>query len=140
MKLQITRADVWHAGMKDQPGGLAGKLDKLAQAGVDLEFLIARRAVKKPGSGVVFVTPIKGTKQLNAAKKAGFRKSKSIFGVRVASSDRPGLGSKLTAAIAEANVNLRGASAASIGKKAIFNFAFDSAAAAGKAIRAMKKL
>ena len=140
MKLDITRADVWAANIKDRPGGLAQKLDALAQAGANLEFLIARRSPKKPGIGVVFVTPIKGPKQLNAAKKAGFKKSKSIFAVRVACSDRAGLGAKLTAQIASAGVNMRGASAASIGKKAIFNFAFDSTADAAKAVRVLKKL
>lgn len=140
MKLQITRTDVWHAGMKDRPGGLNVKLTKLAEAGVNLEFLIARRSPKKPGTGVVFVTPIKGPKQLNAAKKAGFKKSKSIFAVRVACSDRAGLGALLTAQIASAGINMRGASAASIGKKAIFNFAFGSTADAAKAVRALKKL
>ena len=58
MKLDITRVDVWAATIKDRPGGLAQKLDALAKAGTNLEFLISRRTPEKPGRGVVFVTPI----------------------------------------------------------------------------------
>ncbi len=32
MKLDITRVDVWAAGIEDRPGGLAQKLDALALA------------------------------------------------------------------------------------------------------------
>ena len=140
MKLDISRADIWAASIKDHPGGLDEKLKKLAESGADLEFLIARRAPNKPGTGVVFVTPIKGAKQQAVAKKVGFRKSKSLCGIRIAATDSPGLGAKVTGQIAAAGISLRGASAARIGKKAIFNLAFDSAAKVTKAIQALKKL
>jgi len=139
MKLDITRVDVWAATIKDRPGGLAQKLDALAKAGTNLEFLISRRTPEKPGRGVVFVTPIKGTKQVAAAKKAGFRKAQSLRSVRVAAPDTPGLGVRLTQQIADAGINLRGLSGAAIGKRAVFHFAFDSAADANKAIRLLKQ-
>ena len=44
MKLDVSRVDVWAASIKDRPGGLAVKLDALAQAGADLEFAIAPTA------------------------------------------------------------------------------------------------
>ena len=62
MALKATRVDTWAATIKDQPGGLAAKLEALAAAKVNLEFIIARRAPEKPGTGVVFVTPITGAK------------------------------------------------------------------------------
>ena len=138
MKLDVTRVDVWAASIKDRPGGLAKKLDALAQAGTDLEFAIARRESKKPGKGVVFVTPIKGAGQIRAAKKAGFAKTVSLRGVRITTVDRPGLGAKLTKRLADAGINLRGLSAASIGRRAIFHLAFDSADDANKAFRLLK--
>ena len=139
MKLDITQVDVWAAAIKDKPGGLAQKLDALAKAGVNLEFLISRRTPEKPGGGVVFVTPIKGTKQVKAAKKAGFKKAQSLRSVRVAALDKPGLGVRLTQEIADAGINLRGLSGAAIGKRAVFHFAFDSAADANKAVRLLKQ-
>ena len=138
MKLDVTRVDVWAASIKDRPGGLAKKLDALAQAGTDLEFAIARRESKKPGKGVVFVTPIKGARQIRAAKKAGFAKTVSLRGLRIAATDKPGLGAQLTRRLADAGINLRGLSAASIGRRAIFHLAFDSADDANKAFRLLK--
>jgi hypothetical protein len=139
MKLDITQVDVWAATIKDKPGGLAQKLDALAKAGVNLEFLISRRTPEKPGRGVVFVTPIKGAKQVKAAKKAGFKKAQSLRSVRVAALDKPDLGGRLSQQIADAGINLRGLSGAAIGKRAVFHFAFDSAADASRAVRLLKK-
>ncbi len=68
MALKITRADVWASTIEDRPGGLAEKLAALAEAGAQLEFVIARRASERPSTGVVFLTPLKGAAQLRAAK------------------------------------------------------------------------
>jgi len=136
MRVDVSSVDVWAASIKDRPGALAEKLEALAQADVDLEFAIARRA--KPGKGVVFVTPIKGAKQIRAARKAGFEKTKSLRGVRVAAGNKPGLGAELTMRLADAGINLRGLSGAAIGNRAIFHLAFDSSDDANKAKRLLK--
>ena len=70
--MKIERAEVWAAEMNDQPGALAVKLKALADAGADLEFVIARRAPDKPGTGVVFLTPLSGDSQTSAARDNGF--------------------------------------------------------------------
>lgn len=139
MKADIARIDVWVAGIRDHPGALAKKLNTLAQAGTNLEFLLARRAPDKPGTGVVFATPIKGARQEQAAKKAGFKKTKSLNALRIVASDKPGLGLNLTQTIADAGINLRGVSAAVVGRRAIFHLAFDSAADATKAMHRLKQ-
>lgn len=140
MKLNVTRVDVWAARIKDQPGSLAAKLAAVADAGADLEFVIARREASKPGTGVVFLTPLKGAAQIRAAKKAGFRKTDSLHSVRVEAADKPGLGAKLTQALAEEGVNLRGLSAAAIGRRCIVHLALDSADDARQAMRVLKKI
>lgn len=140
MKLDVTRVDVWAANIKDRPGELARKLEALARAGANLEFGIARRTPKKPGTGVVFVTPIRGARQVRAARQAGFRKSKSLCALRIAAVDKPGLGVKLTQQIADTGVNLQGLYAATIGKRAVFYLAFDSTADASKAMRRLKAI
>lgn len=140
MALQVTRVDVWAASIVDRPGSLAGKLAALAAAGANLEFVIARRSPDKPGTGVVFVTPIKGAAQVRAAKKAGFSKSKGLHSVRVGGPDKPGQGAKVTEALAAACVNLRGLSAAAIGTQFVAHLALDTAAAAAKAIRVLKRI
>jgi hypothetical protein len=72
--------------------GVEQSLAPLAQAGANLEFVIARRAPEKPGTGVVFVTPIKGARQLRAAKAVGFTKTESLHSPRAQGPDKPGLG------------------------------------------------
>ncbi len=140
MKWDFAREDVWSAGMEDRPGMLAGKLDALSEAGVNLEFVIARRAHDKPGTSVVFVTPIKGAKQVKAARAAGFGKTTSLHSIRIIAPDQPGLGACLTKQVAEAGINLRGFSGAAIGKQAVFHLAFESQDDAAKGLRSLKKI
>jgi hypothetical protein len=138
MKIDVSRVDVWAASIEDRPGGLAEKLEVLAQADVDLEFVIARRSSSTPGVGVVFVSPIKGPRQTRAARKVGFEKTKSLHGVRIATGNKPGFSGELTAKIAGAGINLRGFSGAAIGNRAVIYLAFDSDADANKAMRLLK--
>ena len=139
MAYTIKKVDVWAGEIQDRPGGLAEKLAALGNAGANLEFLVSRRAPDKPGTGVVFVTPIRGSKQKAAAQEAGLSTTDALHSVRVDGPDRPGLGTKMTRALADAGINLRGVSAAAIGRRAITYFAFDNAVDADTAIRTLKK-
>ena len=139
MAYSIRKVDVWAAEIDDRPGGLAEKLAALAKAGASLEFIIARRAPDKPGRGVVFLTPIKGAAQKRAATEAAFNTTSSLQSVRVEGPDRPGLGTKMTRALADAGINLRGVSAAALGRKSVAYFAFDSADDADNAVKLLKK-
>jgi len=139
MKLKVDRTDIWAATIDDRPGGLADKLAALATAGANLGFMIARRAPEQRGSGVVFVTPLKGAKQIKAAEAAGFQKSESLHSLRVEAADKPGLGAKLTGALGEAGINLRGLSAAAVGKRSVTYLALDTARDAAKAAAVLKK-
>jgi len=140
MKLKVNRTDTWAAAIDDRPGGVADKLAALAAAGANLELIIARRAPEQRGSGVVFVTPLKGAKQIKAAGVAGFQKTNSLHTLRIQGADKPGTGAKLTRALAEAGINLRGFSAAAVGKQYITHLALDTAVDATKAAAALKKL
>ena len=140
MALNVTRVNIWVAGMEDRPGSLAEKLAILSEAGAQLEFVMARRAPDKPGTGVVFLTPIKGAGQIRAAKKLGLRKSKSLQALRIEGRDKPGLGAKITEALAAKEINLRGLSASVIGRRFVLYLALDSSTDAAKAARIVKRL
>ena len=140
MKLSVSRTDTWATIIDDRPGGLADKLTALAAAGANLELIIARRAPEQRGSGVVFVTPLKGAKQIKAAEAAGFQKTPSLHSLRVKGVDRPGLEAKVTKALAEAGINMRGLSAAAIGKRYVSHLALDTARDAAKAVAVLRKL
>ena len=139
MAYEIRNVDVWVATIVDRPGGLAEKLASLADAGANLEFTISRRAPEKPGKGVVFLAPLRGAAQARAAKKTGFSKAKSLRSLRLEGPNRPGLAAELTQRVADAGINLRGFSAASLGRRCVFYFAFDNSADANRAARSLKK-
>ena len=88
----------------------------------------------------LFLCPVTGPAQIRAAKKAGFTQTKSLHSVRVGTPDKKGLGARFTCALAEAGINLRGLSAAAIGRKSVMYLAFDTTADATKAVRVLKKL
>ena len=139
MAYSVKKVDVWVGEVADRPGGLASTIATLSNAGANLEFLIARRAPDKPGTGVVFLTPLRGAKQKAAAQAGGLSMSDNLHSVRVEGPDRAGLGTKMTQALADAGINLRGTSGAAIGRRAVTYFGFDSGADADNAVRALKK-
>jgi predicted amino acid-binding ACT domain protein len=89
---------------------------------------------------VVFVAPIKGKKQAAAATSAGFSAAGSLHSVRIEGPDKAGLGASLAAALASAGVNLRGLSAAAIGKRMVCYLALDSAEDAKRAAAVVRKM
>ena len=139
MAYSVKKVDVWVAEIDDRPGGLAGKLEALANAGASIEFIIGRRQPDKPGTGVVFLTPVRGTRQTRAAGESGFAPTQSLSSVRVEGPDRAGLGMKMTRALSDSGINLRGVSGAALGRRSVTYFAFDSAGDADSAIRLLKK-
>jgi hypothetical protein len=140
MNMKVQRTDVWAATIEDRPGGLHEKLAELAGAGANLEFVISRRSPDQPGKGVMFVTPIKGAKQTNAAAETGFKKTDRLHSVRVEGMDKPGIGAAMTEALADAGLNLRGVSGAALGRQFIAYLALDTAEDAAIAIETLKKL
>ena len=138
MPYTIDRVDVWVGAIKDRPGGVAEVMDALANAGANLEFVIARR--DKKGTGLVFVAPLKGVSQTKSAKQVGLSKAESLQSLRVEGPDKPGLGSQITCALAEAGINLRGISAAALARKSVVYFAFDSRADSNKARQILKRV
>ena len=140
MALKIQKVDTWLTPLEDHPGALATKLEALAQAGVNLEFVIGRRAPDLPGQGVVFVTPITGAVAGRAAKAAGVIKTRILHTIRIEGPDKKGAGAAITQALADKGLNLRGLSAAAINKKFVAHIALDTAADAAKAVRVLRAL
>jgi hypothetical protein len=133
MDLLLERVNVWAAPIEDKPGGLARVLAGLSQAGVDLDFVIARRCAEKSGQGVLFVTPIRGDQQIQAAADLGFNVASSVHSLRVEGDNAPGVGAEITEKLAQAGINLRGLSAGVIGPRFVLYIGFDSEADAEKA-------
>jgi len=127
MELLVEKEEVWAASIEDKPGALAATLSVLHAAGADLDFIIVRRAPEKPGTGVVFVTPLRGDREIRAAATVGFSVTSTLHSVRVEGPNEPGIAAKLAQAVGDAGVNMRGFSAASIGTRFVAHIGVDSA-------------
>lgn len=126
MNLIVEHAEVWAATIEDKPGGLAGVLTVLSQAGADLQSVISRRAPDQPGKAVVFVTPLQSDAEIAAAAQVGFNVTQTLHSLRVIGMNRPGIVGELAQKLADAGINLRGFSASVLGTQFIAYAAVDS--------------
>jgi hypothetical protein len=140
MALKVRKVDVWAVEFRDEPGGLARVLAPIADAGGNLECVIARRQADKFQAGIAFITPLKGTKVLGAAHHSGVLPAEGLTTLRVEGPDTPGSCSRMVDAIAEAGVNMRGVSSMSAGKNFVAYIGLDSDADAQTAIKALKNV
>ncbi len=140
MGLMVEREDVWIGSLEDKPGALATKLTALADAGANLDFVIARRAPDRPGMGVMFVTPLHGDAELKAASEIGFSSSNRLHSIRVEGENAKGLAGRVSEKLGSAGINMRGFSGAVIGTRFVLHIAFDNAGLQEKAIRIIKEL
>ncbi len=140
MPLQVTKVDVWAGEIPDQPGGLLNVLTPLAEAGANIECVIARRQPDKPGTGIAYISPVKGRRVQDAARRAGLMPAEHIGTLRVEGPDQPGIGARITRVLAESGINTRGVSAATLGGNFVAYIGFDSSQDVARAARLIKAL
>jgi hypothetical protein len=138
MAVSVSKVEVWAGNIQDQAGSLANVLERIAGTGASVDCVIARRHPDRPGSGDVFISGATGKKAQDAAGQAGLTKAANIATLRIEGGDKPGLGSKITRAIADAGVNIRGVSAMTLGGKFVAYIGFDNAQDADRAAKAIK--
>src|SRR5579863_5214526 len=119
MANRVSKVNVWSGEIEDRPGAAAEAFRALASAGANLRFVFARRQPDRPGKGLLFVEPVRGKKQEDAARSVGFSPSTDLAGVLVEGPNRSGMGQQLTTALSEEGINLRAISAMVIGRKFI---------------------
>ena len=126
MAFRIHRVQVWSGPLSDQPGAAAAKLEALTRAGADLEFVFTRVDTARDGAGVIFLAPIVGPEQAQAARSVGLAPAHDIAMLCVEGDNRPGLGYELMSRLAIAGINLRGISVSALGRRFAAYLAFDS--------------
>jgi len=131
--------DVWAASIPDEPGSLAKILGGLRDAGADLDLIIARRAPEKPGTGVVFLAPLRGDEEVAAAATLGFNATSSVHTVRVEQDNQPGVAAALTEKLASAGINLHGLTAAVMGTRFIMYIGLNNAADAARVLDILRR-
>ena len=140
MTLKVSGVDLWTASIDDRAGGAADKLEPLSKAGANFEFVFSRRTPEQPGRGMLFVTPVKGTKVVQAAQAAGFTKPENLHSARIEGANKPGVTAKIARALANAGISFRALSATGIGSKFVSYVALDTAEEAAKAVSLLRKL
>ena len=139
MALAIEKVEIWVGEILDHAGGLATRLQPLADGGIDLTFFIARRQSDRPGSGIVYLGGIHGAKQTKAALAAGLTRAADMGCLRIEAPNKVGAAAQIVGKIGAAAINLRGASASAVGSKCVLLLSFDSLADRDQAIKVLKK-
>jgi hypothetical protein len=140
MVLQMHRVQVWTGEIPDRPGAAAAKLEVLAQAGADLEFVFTRPVRDKPENSAIFLAPIQGAEQQRAAERAGLAPARDIAMLCVEGENRSGIGYALMSRLAIAGLDLRGLSISAVGDRFAAYLAFDNADVATQAVQVLATL
>lgn len=138
MAFEITPVDVWAGELEDRPGALASKLAKIIMiAEADLEFVLLRPLCEKPGRAVLFLAPLIGPEQTQAAEDAGLHKCDSMHVLRLVGPDRRGLAAGIAGELEHADVDVAGLTAAATHGNVVIYIRFATAedvAAAAKVL------
>lgn len=137
MAYKIGRVDVWVGDILNRPGALARVLEALAGCGANIEFLIARQVSRNTSR--VFLSPLTTAAQRKAAADVGLVRADSLHSLRVEGPDKPGLAARLSRAMADAGLNIRGVSAAARSRTVSLYFGFSTADELKAALRIAKK-
>jgi hypothetical protein len=138
MAVSVKKISLWRSEVANRPGSLAGALAALAEAGADLRVVMAYRFPGDETRGAVELYPVTGKRAQSAARSAGLSES-GIPTLLVEGEDRPGIGSAISRAIAEAGINLAFFVAQVIGRRYSAVIGFDSEADAKKAAPLIKR-
>ena len=126
MPLQIRRIQAWCGEVPDRAGSAAAKLAYLIDAGAELEFVFTRPNPLKLDTSVLYLAPITGPEQMQAARSAGLGPALDVAMLSVEGDARPGIHYDLMSKLAIAGINLRGLSISCAEKRFAAHLAFDS--------------
>jgi hypothetical protein len=140
MALRIHRVQVWSGEIPDKPGAAAAMLACLTRAGADLEYLMTRPHYSNPEISVLFLAPVQGSQQIEAAQAAGLAPAREVAMLCVESENRPGIGAQIMGSLAVAGINLRGLSISTVADRMVAYLAFDNEDNARLAIQVLATL
>ena len=140
MALQIQRVQAWCGEIADRLGTAAGKLEHLARAGARLEFACTLPHPRDADKGVLYLAPVTGPEQMQAAREAGLGPALDLAMLHVHGPPRPDLGIDLMSRLAVAGLYLRGMAVYASADAFSAYLAFDSADAATQAVQVLATL
>lgn len=138
MAYKIGNVGVWVGDVLNRPGRLSRVLEVLAAAGADLDFVVARRV--SANTCRVFLAPLKTAAQRRAAAQVDVVPADGLHTIRVEGPNGAALGARMTRALADQGINVRGLSAAVQGGKCVTYIGFETESDAKAGTRILKKL
>ncbi len=138
MAVTVKKAMLWRKEVDNRPGMLASTLQPLAEAGADLQVVMAYRYPGGEDKAAIELHPVSGRKPNVAARAAGLAPS-SIPVLLVEGDNKPGLGHAIAKALGEAGINMSFVMAQVVGRKYAAMFGFENQADANKAATLIKK-
>ncbi|HSW49686.1 MAG TPA: hypothetical protein VLH09_05890 [Bryobacteraceae bacterium] len=138
MAVKVRNVTIWRKEVRNQPGELAGTLEPLVKAGVNLQVLMGYRLPGQEGRAAIELYPVSGRRAARAAAAAGLAAS-SIPALHVEGDDKPGLMLAFASRLAEAGINVSFLVGQVVGRKYTTLWGFESAEAAKKAAALIKK-
>jgi hypothetical protein len=126
MAFNMYKVQVWSGEISERPGVAAAKLERLAEAGADLAFIFTRPKPGEPETSLIFLAPISGPEQIQAAQDVGLAPARDIAMLCVEGDNRLGIGYQIMSHLAVAGINLRGLSISAVGKRFVAYLAFDN--------------
>jgi hypothetical protein len=136
----IKKFPLWSVEVDDVAGSTTGLFKILADAGADIEFSLSRPLGENSGKAILFLAPIKGKKQEEAAKRADFEKRDDVVGIQVQGPSRVGGNFRLTAALAHENLAVRALVTTVDGNRFTTVFALHSEEDADRAVKVLHKV
>ena len=137
MAFRMHKVQVWSGEIPDRPGAAAAKLELLTRSGVNLEFVFTRPQRGNADASMIFLAPISGPEQVQAARAAGLAPALDIAMLCVEGDNRAGIGYDIMSRLAVAGLNLRGISISSLGDRFAAFLAFDNADVAALAVQVL---
>lgn len=138
MAVSVKTITLWRRDVENRPGALAGTLEPLARAGVDLSVLMGYRHPGQESTATIELYPVSG-KKAAAAAEAGGLSAAAIPTLLVEGDNRAGQGHAISKAIADAGINMAFFLALVIGRKASAVLGFETEADAKRAASVIKK-
>jgi hypothetical protein len=138
MAVSVRKVVLWRKEVENRPGALANALSSLAQAGADLQVVMAYRYPGEESKAAIELYPVTAKKSVAAAQEAGLNAS-SIPALLLDGDNRPGLGHDISQALADAGINIDFLVGQVVGRKYSAVLGFDSDADATKAVTLIRK-
>jgi len=136
----IKKFSIWSTEIDDVAGATTGLYKILADAGAHIEFSLSRPLGDRPGKAILFLAPIKGKEQEEAARQADIVLRPDVVGVQVQGPSRVGGNFRLTAALAHEDLTVRALVTTVDGSRFTTIFAFQNDADADRGVKVLHKV